>query len=61
MENPRIQPSFIEELRRAKGPDFVRQEFDCQFVENGRSLVSQEDVDGLPLVVSTILNQRTSR
>ena len=46
-ENPRIDPGFVEELRREKGAQYVRQEFECQFEENGVFLLSGDDVDGI--------------
>jgi len=46
-ENPRIDPAFVEGLRREKGAQYVRQEFECQFEENGTFLLSGDDVDGI--------------
>ena len=46
-ENPRLPEGFIERVRRLKGDTFVEQEFECQFVENGRFLVNQDHVDGI--------------
>jgi hypothetical protein len=34
-ECPRISASFLEEERRRQGSDWVRQEYFCEFVENG--------------------------
>jgi len=46
-ENPRIDPAFVEGLRREKGAQYIRQEFECQFEENGTFLLSGDDVDGI--------------
>ena len=46
-ENPRIEASFVEKMRRDKGDQYVRQEFECEFEENGTYLLSGEDVDGV--------------
>ena len=46
-ENPRITPSFVERIRREKGDDYARQEFDCEFVETGVNLMSLDDIDKL--------------
>jgi hypothetical protein len=46
-ENPRIDPAFVEALRRDKGAQYVAQEFECQFEENGTFLLSGDDVDGV--------------
>jgi hypothetical protein len=46
-ENPRIDPAFVEGLRRDKGEAYVRQEFECEFVENGTFLFSGDDIDGI--------------
>jgi Terminase large subunit, T4likevirus-type, N-terminal len=48
-ENPRIDPGFIAQMRHDKGDAFVRQEFECQFIENGTQLVSLEEVDALKI------------
>ena len=50
-ENPRIDPAFIEGLRRDKGDFYVQQEFGCEFVESGVYLLSLESIDGLMLEV----------
>ena len=44
-ENPRIHPQFVERARRERGELFVRQEFGCEFVENGQFVLNQEQVD----------------
>jgi hypothetical protein len=46
-ENPRIDPSFIERARTEKGDDYVKQEFECEFVETGTNLMSLDQIDGL--------------
>jgi hypothetical protein len=43
-ENPRIAKSFLDEMRRMKGETFVRQEFLCEFVANGRNLLARDVV-----------------
>jgi hypothetical protein len=46
-ENPRIAESFLDEMRRMKGETFVRQEFLCEFVANGRNLLPRNVVQGV--------------
>jgi hypothetical protein len=46
-ENPRIEPGFLDEMRLLKGQQYVRQEFLCEFVENGKNLLSRELIDKL--------------
>jgi hypothetical protein len=46
-ENPRIDPAFVARLRKEKGDGYVRQEFECDFVENGTFLLSGADVDSI--------------
>ncbi|HEY3744591.1 MAG TPA: terminase family protein [Bryobacteraceae bacterium] len=46
-ECSRIGPEFIERMRLEKGDAYVRQEFECEFVENGVHLLDLDSVDGL--------------
>ena len=46
-ENPRIPAAFLERVLKEKGEAYARQEFGCEFVENGVYLMGLEDVDGL--------------
>ena len=46
-ENPRIPVEFVEECRQEQGENFVRQEFECEFIENGTNLLSLDQVDRL--------------
>jgi hypothetical protein len=46
-ENPRIKPAFLDEMRALKGENFVRQEFLCEFLDNGKTLLSRKLVDNL--------------
>lgn len=46
-ENPRIPAAFLERVGREKGDAYLRQEFGCEFVENGVYLIGLDDVDGL--------------
>ncbi len=43
-ECPRIPPEFLAEERRSLGPFWFRQEYECQFSENGEQLFSYEMV-----------------
>ena len=40
---PRIDPAFLEEERASKGEEYFDQEYECQFVEDGRFLFSDAD------------------
>ena len=41
---PRIPPTFLEEERRALGPFWYRQEYECTFSETQEQLVADEDL-----------------
>ena len=43
-ENPRLAAGFVEKVRKARGDAYVRQEFECQFVENGQFLLDKQQV-----------------
>ncbi|HEY3739199.1 MAG TPA: terminase family protein [Bryobacteraceae bacterium] len=43
-ENPRIDPEFVEQARRERGEQYVKQEYECEFVENGTYLLSREQI-----------------
>jgi hypothetical protein len=43
-ENPRIDGEFIEQARRERGDQYVRQEYECEFVENGTHLLDREQI-----------------
>jgi hypothetical protein len=43
-ENPRIDPAYVEQVRREKGDAYVRQEFGCEFVENGTHLFNRGQI-----------------
>jgi hypothetical protein len=43
-ENPRIDPAFVEQARRERGDAYVRQEYECEFVENGTYLLNREQI-----------------
>ncbi len=46
-ETPRIAPSVIEESRRLKGDAYTRQEFGCEFLDSGRTLLKRADLERL--------------
>ena len=46
-ENPRIPAEFVEECRLEHGDDYIDQEFECKFIENGVNLMSFDEVDRL--------------
>ena len=46
-DNPRIAPEFVDECRREHGEDYVRQEFECKFLESGVNLMAVDQVDRL--------------
>ena len=46
-ENSRLPAGFMDRVRREKGELFVKQEFECQFVENGQYLISADQVTGV--------------
>ncbi len=46
-ENPRIDPAFLDEMRSTRGADFFKQEFECEFLNDKRSLLRREDVERL--------------
>jgi hypothetical protein len=46
-ECQRIPASFIEQMREEKGEDYVRQEFECEFIETGTNLMGLDQVDRL--------------
>jgi hypothetical protein len=41
-ECPRISVSFLEEERRRQGSDWVRQEYFCEFIEDGSQMFSRD-------------------
>ncbi len=45
-ECPRISASFLEEERRRQGSDWVRQEYFCEFIEDGGQMFSRDLVRG---------------
>jgi hypothetical protein len=42
---PRISPEFIEEERRERGDDWVKQEYECQFLDRLRDAFTREEID----------------
>ena len=46
-ENPRLAEGFVDKIRHARGDAYVRQEFECQFIENGQFLLDQDQVKGV--------------
>ena len=46
-DNPRISKDFLDEVRRLKGDAFFRQEFLCEFLANGRTILNRENIDEL--------------
>ena len=46
-ENPRISPEYLAEMRLTKGEAWMRQEFGCEFLHDGRTLLHPDDVDAL--------------
>ena len=48
-ENARLDRKLVEKCRREQGDGFVRQEFGCEFIENGVELLSMENVDEVML------------
>jgi hypothetical protein len=45
-ECPRISASFLEEERRRQGSDWVRQEYFCEFIEDGSQMFARDLVRG---------------
>ena len=43
-ENPRIKPSFLQRVREERGDNYFRQEFGCEFIENGQYLMDSSQV-----------------
>lgn len=43
---PRIAPSFVAEERRERGDDWIRQEYECQFLDRLRDAFTREEIDG---------------
>lgn len=48
-QNPRIDSQFVERVRREKGDDYAKQEFECEFIENGTNLMSLDHIDNLEI------------
>lgn len=46
-ECPRIRAEFLDEMRRKRGDDVVRQEYLCEFVSADDRMFDRDDVDGL--------------
>ena len=46
-ENPRISPDYLAEMRMTRGDTWMRQEFGCEFLHDGRTLLHPDDVDAL--------------
>ena len=46
-QNPRIPKAFLDEVRQLEGDSFVRQEFLCEFLEDGRTVLKRENVESL--------------
>lgn len=46
-ENPRISPEYLAEMRLTKGEAWMRQEFGCEFLHDGQSLLHPDDIDKL--------------
>ncbi|HEY3739443.1 MAG TPA: terminase family protein [Bryobacteraceae bacterium] len=46
-ENPRLPAGFVERARKERGEAYVRQEFECEFVENGTFLLDRPQVDAV--------------
>ncbi len=46
-DNPRIEAGFLEEMRTTRGSAFMKQEFEGEFLDNGRALLRREDVERL--------------
>lgn len=45
--NPRISPQFLKEVAAMQGERFLKQEFLCEFLDDGESALRDDDVDGL--------------
>jgi len=46
-QNPRLAPGYVERIRSIRGEAFVKQEFECQFVENGQFVFGDEQVNAV--------------
>lgn len=46
-ENPRISPQYLAEMRLTRGEAWIRQEFGCEFLHDGQTLLHPDDVDAL--------------
>lgn len=46
-DNSRISECFLFEMRATKGDTFFRQEFECEFLHDGKTLLHPDDVDAL--------------
>ncbi len=44
-ENPRISPEFVEEERAVQGETWFRQEYMCEFIDNGTEVFGRELVE----------------